>query len=80
MSYDIYGRPLRRGYCEVHPHIGEEYPCELCMMEADRERQRRADAEESRREYENTYYAQQVADAEYQSWFAPDVHSGGIAP
>lgn len=33
MSYDIYGNPLRRGYCEVHPHVNEEYPCSVCMSE-----------------------------------------------
>jgi len=26
MSWDIYGQPLARGQCEVHPHIHEEYP------------------------------------------------------
>jgi len=31
MSWDIYGNPLRRGHCEVHPHVHEEYPCSLCL-------------------------------------------------
>lgn len=31
MSWDIYGNPLRRGHCEVHPHIAEEYPCCVCL-------------------------------------------------
>jgi len=31
MAYDIYGNHLRRGYCEVHPDIPEEYPCSGCM-------------------------------------------------
>lgn len=33
MSWDIYGNPLRRGYCEVHPDVHEEYPCRYCMAE-----------------------------------------------
>lgn len=33
MSWDIYGEPLRRGYCEVHPHVHEEYPCSVCLQE-----------------------------------------------
>lgn len=33
MSWDIYGNPLQRGHCEVHPHVHEEYPCSLCMSE-----------------------------------------------
>ena len=32
MPYDIYGEPLRRGYCEVHPDVPEEYPCSVCMQ------------------------------------------------
>lgn len=31
MSWDIYGNPLRRGHCEAHPHIAEEYPCYVCL-------------------------------------------------
>lgn len=33
MSYDIYGEPLRRGHCEVHPHVHEEYPCSVCLAQ-----------------------------------------------
>ena len=33
MSYDIWGNPLPRGHCEVHPHVHEEYPCSVCMAE-----------------------------------------------
>lgn len=36
MSYDIYGEPLRRGHCEVHPHVHEEYPCSVCLAEKQR--------------------------------------------
>jgi len=34
MAYDIFGNNLRRGYCEVHPHVAEEYTCCMCMMES----------------------------------------------
>ena len=33
MSWDIYGNPLKRGNCEVHPHVHEEYPCSVCLSE-----------------------------------------------
>jgi hypothetical protein len=33
MAYDIYGEILKKGYCEVHPWIDEEYPCSLCYEE-----------------------------------------------
>lgn len=33
MAYDIYGNDLRKGYCEVHPNVHEEYPCELCLLD-----------------------------------------------
>lgn len=36
MAYDIYGNSLRRGHCEVHPHVHEEYPCSLCYAEAEK--------------------------------------------
>lgn len=38
MSWDIYGQPLRRGYCEVHSWINQEYPCSQCMLEIERTR------------------------------------------
>ena len=42
MSFDIYGNNLRRGHCEVHPHVHEEYPCSVCIAEASqREQQQR---------------------------------------
>ena len=34
MSWDIYGNQLRRGHCEVHPNVHEEYPCSACMAES----------------------------------------------
>jgi len=33
MAFDIYGDELERGFCEVHPHIKQEYPCSQCDME-----------------------------------------------
>ena len=33
MSWDIYGEPLRRGHCEVHPYVHEEYPCSACIAD-----------------------------------------------
>lgn len=33
MAYDIYGNDLRRGYCEVHPHVHQEYPCDICYRD-----------------------------------------------
>jgi len=33
MAFDIYGHTLRPGHCEVHPEVGEEYPCFYCRSE-----------------------------------------------
>lgn len=41
MSWDIYGNTLRRGYCEVHPHVNQEYPCSLCHEEQRKDEQER---------------------------------------
>ena len=38
MSFDIFGQPLKRGHCEVHPHVNEEWPCSLCLMESEQRR------------------------------------------
>ena len=51
MSWDIYGNPLRRGHCEVHPHVHEEYPCSICMAERKRNQQQ-PDYEIERLNYE----------------------------
>ena len=45
MSYDIYGNPLRRGHCEVHPHVHEEYPCSVCMTESRRHQEAQSPAQ-----------------------------------
>ena len=34
MTYDIYGNNLASGHCEVHPWVGEIYPCSLCYAES----------------------------------------------
>lgn len=34
MAYDIYGERLASGHCEVHPWVGESYPCSLCYAES----------------------------------------------
>ena len=56
MSYDIWGNPLRRGYCEAHPHVQEEYPCSLCCAENDlkgrEEDEWRNAMDDERRKYE----------------------------
>lgn len=38
MAFDIYGNDLRRGHCEVHPTVHEEYPCRICVSESNRRR------------------------------------------
>ena len=42
MNFDIYGNRLARGHCEVHPHVHQEYPCDLCLPQ--RSPKRRAPA------------------------------------
>ena len=63
MSFDIYGNNLRRGHCEVHPNVHEEFPCSLCLRE-------RAAQNQVQREYgycdgdpkrcENSHYLNQA--------------------
>ena len=48
MSWDIYGNPLARGHCDVHPHVHEEYPCSVCMAE---KRQREQASQQSEAEH-----------------------------
>lgn len=55
MSYDIWGNPLKSGYCEVHPDVHSPYPCECCLEESyDSERYRQAEAEAAR-DYERQF-------------------------
>jgi len=58
MPYDIYGQPLRRGYCEVHPDMHQEYPCYICLYNA-REYQENS---EERDHYEQEMYEQYCKD------------------
>jgi hypothetical protein len=50
MAYDIYGNNLRRGYCEVHPQVHEEYPCSLCYAEEKQMKDRRRQEDNQRYE------------------------------
>lgn len=53
MSWDIYGNPLRSGYCEVHPDVHESWPCAHCMEEeAERRAYLQAEADYYRRQEE----------------------------
>lgn len=36
MSFDIYGNPLKKGHCEVHPYVAQEYPCDMCITDGDK--------------------------------------------
>ena len=55
MAYDIYGNNLASGHCEVHPWVGESYPCSLCYAENNSKQQRQPDYD-TRAEAE--YYAE----------------------
>ena len=48
MSWDIYGNPLRRGHCEVHPDVHEEYPCFVCLEKSIEKRNREYSFEQER--------------------------------
>jgi cell division protein FtsB len=65
MSFDIYGNNLKRGHCEIHPHVAEEYPCSQCVMES----QRREVAQSSQNEAwklldENTHLKAKIKELE----------------
>ena len=51
MSWDIYGNPLRRGYCEVHPDVHQEYPCSICMTEKQQQFQPHDELEQLKYEF-----------------------------
>ena len=63
MSYDIYGNDLRRGHCEVHPWVHEEYPCSVCCSENDERQRQQSQEEEMRRELENDYHEEMCGEA-----------------
>ncbi len=52
MSWDIYGEKLERGHCEVHPWVGEEYPCTICINTQENNRKQ----EEAYRQHELEWY------------------------
>lgn len=56
MAFDIYGNDLRDGFCEVHPHVGQEYPCSICCMEIEREEQRQRENREHTRLQNEQYH------------------------
>ena len=64
MSFDIYGNNLRRGHCEVHPHVHEEYPCSVCIVEAAQreEQQRRPYCDGDQRFCESAHYLAQASE------------------
>ena len=59
MSFDIYGQNLRRGYCEVHPDVPEEYPCFFCRQEYDNHKHQKEEYERSMAIQEEEYYSEQ---------------------
>ena len=69
MSFDIYGNTLRCGFCEVHPHVNEEYPCSLCLAERDRRQRERDEYERAQRLAYEAQMAEMIGDIEYESWF-----------
>lgn len=54
MAFDIYGNTLRRGHCEVHPHVHEEYPCSVC----DRENRERHEQQQIQQQHVQTMLAE----------------------
>lgn len=53
--WDIYGNPLRSGFCEVHPDVRGDYPCALCIQES-HESERAREYEEGYRQFLETEY------------------------
>ena len=54
MAWDIYGEPLKRGYCEVHSWVAEEYPCSLCEIERQKWEFQKQREREMHQERQNT--------------------------
>jgi len=73
MAYDIYGDHLRRGYCEVHPDVHEEWPCSECLAES------RA-RENGRQRYDEEMEAQRIQhDEEMRRQFETDCAEAVVA-
>ena len=61
MAYDIYGNNLASGHCEVHPWVGESYPCSLCYAESmlkhdPRQKEYKSAAAQHQAEMERAHY------------------------
>ncbi len=71
MSHDIYGGSLRRGHCEVHPHVHESYPCSVCL-----ETDHRLQLQE--REYEKAMIEEQKQNDEerHKEWLLEGLRGG----
>lgn len=70
MAFDIYGEHLERGHCEVHPWVGEEYPCSLCLAATKKRRQEVLEYEQAMIDMERKAYAAYMADLAYESFTA----------
>lgn len=60
--WDIYGEPLERGHCEVHPWVHEEYPCPVCIGEHKSRKQQEQEYAKHCEEQAAAYYAEIEAD------------------
>ena len=65
MAYDIYGEKLASGHCEVHPWVGETYPCSLCYAEsmlkhAPRQKEYKSAAAQHQAEMERAHFEELV--------------------
>lgn len=58
MTHDIYGQNLRKGYCEVHPNVHEEYPCSLCYADENKRKQNYAEEKKFQHQYEVSFQDQ----------------------
>ena len=58
MPYDIHGNNLRNGFCEVHPYVEQEYPCQICYQEIEREEQRQRENREHSQLQNEQYHLQ----------------------
>lgn len=67
MTFDIYGQPLRFGHCEVHPDVGHDYPCPLCLSDLDQRNRERA---------EEAAYWEAMARAEWYDVYAQLLEEG----
>ena len=69
MAFDIYGERLRGGHCEVHPHVHEEYPCHVCLIESRRKTELWEQQERAWEAEIDAQYSRDLGDQEIESWF-----------